>query len=115
MTVMLWPCIDGRGRTDGRTDGRVSGRRTDRRVSGRRRDGRTDRCPATPPPGACLFRMLQWAVVAGSPSYGTEEAVCTVLRVCWLEMGPRVRVEIPKSGIVSVSPCRLHVGSTVES
>ena len=32
--------------------------------------------------GACPFRMLQWAVVAGSPSYGTGEAVCTVLRVC---------------------------------
>jgi hypothetical protein len=31
---------------------------------------------------ACPFRMLQCAVVAGSPSYGTGEAVCTVLRVC---------------------------------
>ena len=65
--------------------------------------------------GACLFRMLQWAVVAGSPSYGTGEAVCTVLRVCWLEMGPRVRVEIPKSGIVSVSPCVGYTSATVES
>jgi hypothetical protein len=36
--------------------------------------------------------------------------VCTVLRVCWLEMGPRVRVELSKSGIVSVALCRLRVG-----
>jgi hypothetical protein len=52
--------------------------------------------------GARPFHMLQCPVAAGSPSYDTGAAVCTLLRVQSLEMGPRVHVELSKSGIVSV-------------
>ena len=48
--------------------------------------------------GARPFRMLQCPVAAGSPSYGTGVAVCTLLFVRSLEMGPRVPVELRKSG-----------------
>ena len=44
--------------------------------------------------GARPFCMLQCPVAAGSPSYGTGAAVCSLLRVCAIEMGPHAHVEL---------------------